>query len=456
MLKVIEVALAEVGYHEGANNYNKYASDLDKWYGWSLQNQPWCDVYVDHCFVEAYGLELASKLLCEPIGGASASCAISMKHFQDAGRFSFDSPQVGDQVFFGPGGSSHTGLVIAVNGNNFETIEGNTSDQVLRRSHSVGDGYTYGFGHPDYSLVDSLVEVIRPSKLSGVDISNHQEGLTIQQLKNAGVDFVIMKATEGDYYVDRVFADFYQQAQNLGVPVGAYCYSHALTVEQAKAEAALFLKTLNGLKMPCGVYLDIEESSMLALSKDKLLDVIRAWCSAVVSAGYVAGLYGSEGNLWAKVSQSDLPSGTLVWVAKWSNTKPNIQYDIWQTSDSGRIAGFSDNLDTDVSMSDRFISLVYGETDSSSASNLDDSVLYTVVCLAPELHKGDVGYYVQVMQMLLALKGYAPENTIKKNGIADGEFGSGTEKALNNFKAAKNLPSDGVCDSQTFAELFNK
>lgn len=154
MLKVIEVAESQLGYHEGANNYNKFADDLNEWYGWNIQNQPWCDIFVDWCFVTAYGMELASKLLCEPIGGASASCAVSRSHFEMAGRFSYDGPMVGDQVFFGSGGGSHTGLVVSVNGNNFETIEGNTGDSVQRRSHSVGDGYTYGFGHPDYSLVD--------------------------------------------------------------------------------------------------------------------------------------------------------------------------------------------------------------------------------------------------------------------------------------------------------------
>lgn len=57
MLKVIEVALAEVGYHEGANNYNKFADELIDWYGWYIQNQPWCDIYIHGCFKKAYGIE---------------------------------------------------------------------------------------------------------------------------------------------------------------------------------------------------------------------------------------------------------------------------------------------------------------------------------------------------------------------------------------------------------------
>ena len=64
--KLIHIAKEEVGYLEkksmkdldhktanaGTNNYTKYARDLYP----SLQGQPWCDMFVDWCFVRAdYG-----------------------------------------------------------------------------------------------------------------------------------------------------------------------------------------------------------------------------------------------------------------------------------------------------------------------------------------------------------------------------------------------------------------
>lgn len=94
--------------------------------------------------------------------------------------------------------------------------------------------------------------------------------------------------------------------------------------------------------------------------------------------------------------------------------------------------------------------------DKSEPDKLTDDTLYATVCLLPKLQQGDVGYYVQVMQMLLTLKGYTPANTIKTTGIADGEFGSGTEDALNKFKSVMKLPTNGICDSQTFTALINK
>lgn len=89
------------------------------------------------------------------------------------------------------------------------------------------------------------------------------------------------------------------------------------------------------------------------------------------------------------------------------------------------------------------------------ADELGDHTIYATVCLLPELRQGDKGYYVRLMQTLLALKGYAPANSLS-NGVYDGEFGPASVEALNKFKAKIKLPKDGVCTSQTFGELINK
>lgn len=194
--------------------------------------------------------------------------------------------------------------------------------------------------------------------MKGVDISHYQKGLTIRQLKDEGYDFAIIKLTEGVEIVDKAAFDFYREAYELGFPVGGYCYSHAVTAKEAAAEAGHLLDTLNGFPMPLGIYLDVEEPKQLSLSHDALLEVLVAWCAGIAQHGYIPGVYGSEGNLWAKIRPEELPSGTMIWVAKWSQTTPNVPCDLWQTSDSGRVDGFSGNVDTDLSRSVRFETLV--------------------------------------------------------------------------------------------------
>ena len=191
----------------------------------------------------------------------------------------------------------------------------------------------------------------------GVDISHYQKGLSIKQIKDAGAEFAIIKLTEGNFLIDSAAFGFYHEAYTMGFPVGCYCYSHATTAEQARREAEFLLKTINGFPMPCGIFLDVEEPKMLGLGYEQLMSVLLAWCSAITDAGYVPGVYGSEYNLWDKVSPEDLPTDALVWVAHYGK-QPDVACDLWQSSDCGHVDGYSGNVDTDEVRSERFKALV--------------------------------------------------------------------------------------------------
>lgn len=180
MLKVLEIALAEVGYLEKANNSNldsktgnagnanftKYARDIDRiagFYNGKKQGFAWCDVFVDWCFIEAYGAEMAKRLLYQPNNSAGAGCYYSALYFKQAGQF-FKTPKVGDQIFFGSDNDvTHTGLVYGINSQYVFTVEGNTSGvngvvanggAVCCKSYPLGYGKIYGYGRPNYALVD--------------------------------------------------------------------------------------------------------------------------------------------------------------------------------------------------------------------------------------------------------------------------------------------------------------
>ena len=179
--RLIATARAEIGYLEkasnaqlddktanaGSNNYTKYARDLDRLgvYNGPKNGYAWCDVFVDWAFIQTFGLDLAMRLTCQPMGGYGAGCTESARYYKEAGRFFRTNPQPGDQIFFsGDGGATmyHTGIVIDVTGGTITTIEGNTSSAagvvanggaVRDKRYSVGYNQIGGFGRPDYSIV---------------------------------------------------------------------------------------------------------------------------------------------------------------------------------------------------------------------------------------------------------------------------------------------------------------
>lgn len=193
--KVIQVALNEVGYLEkksgsnlddktanaGDKNYTKYARDLDAigFYNGKKQSVAWCDVFVDWCFVQAYGLNAALALTCQPLGknNCGAGCKYSRQYYKNKKQL-FDTPMAGDQVFFYPsdgiGGSAiqHTGLVYAVDDTYIYTVEGNTSGAngvvangggVCKKKYKRTYARLAGFGRPDWHMGDSSGAVQVPS-----------------------------------------------------------------------------------------------------------------------------------------------------------------------------------------------------------------------------------------------------------------------------------------------------
>lgn len=174
--KVIQIALNEVGYLEkksnnnldsktanaGHKNYTKYARDLDNikdFYNGKKNGYAWCDVFVDWCFVQAFGATKAKKLLCQPSKSTGAGCYFSMEFYKRKRQF-YTSPKKGDQIFFQQGGEiTHTGLVYKVDKTTVYTIEGNTSSQegvvpnggaVAKKSYRINSSYIAGYGRPKY------------------------------------------------------------------------------------------------------------------------------------------------------------------------------------------------------------------------------------------------------------------------------------------------------------------
>jgi len=134
---IIAVALTQVGYREGSNNYTKYGV----WYG--KPNSPWCGMFVSWCAKEA---GIPTSVLKRTGVANPKSFGLTAK---DGKNY---TPKKGD-LFFKKSGS-HVGLVYYTEGNYFYTIEGNTYtsgvtvDCVMIRKRKISD---FNFASPDYS-----------------------------------------------------------------------------------------------------------------------------------------------------------------------------------------------------------------------------------------------------------------------------------------------------------------
>ena len=170
--KVINIALAEVGYLEkksnsnlydktanaGSNNYTKYGKEMHDIYP-SVMDFPaaWCDCFVDWCFYKAYGTANAKGLLGGNFNDYTPSSA---QLYKNKNAWYTSNPKVGDQIFFTNGTRIyHTGLVYKVDSTYVYTVEGNTSGAsgvvengggVCKKKYKLNYNKIAGYGRPKY------------------------------------------------------------------------------------------------------------------------------------------------------------------------------------------------------------------------------------------------------------------------------------------------------------------
>lgn len=169
----------------------------------------------------------------------------------------------------------------------------------------------------------------------GIDISRWQGNFDFDRAIAEGVEFAIIKAGGADsgYYKDANFERNYTEAKKRNLPVGCYWFSMATSIIEAENEARYFYQeTLQGKQFELPVYMDVEHTQMIGLGKQKLTDIIKAFCDYLEKKGYFVGVYSSLSYFRNSMNDAELQKYTH-WVAQYYSTCTYENKDvlgIWQ------------------------------------------------------------------------------------------------------------------------------
>ena len=193
--------------------------------------------------------------------------------------------------------------------------------------------------------------------MRGIDISKWQSGI---DLSAVNADFVIVKATEGIGYVDKSCDGFFQKALSLGKKLGFYHFARPTANNDPIREADFFYENCKGYFGKAIPILDweAENKSDVAWAKRWLDEVYRL--SGVKPVIYMSESVANAYN-WSSVANADYG----LWVAKYRDNNPDYNYNManagsrpkvkcwkfycmWQWTSTGRLNGYSGNLDCNV------------------------------------------------------------------------------------------------------------
>lgn len=236
---------------------------------------------------------------------------------------------------------------------------GNVTEQefTLNVREPSGGGSSSNSSRTRTDFADVIREYKSESTEIGIDVSHWQGDIDFDALKEAGVEFIIIRVgtadgIDGDYVLDRKFIQNIEGANKVGIPVGIYFYSYADTKERAVADANWILEQIEGYDVDLPIAFDWENWSFyndFNLSFFGLTDMANSFLSVFEDAGYEGMLYSSKNYLERIWLDTNYP----IWLAHYtSQTNYEGDFDFWQLCNNGRV----DGIDGDVDINIRYLS----------------------------------------------------------------------------------------------------
>lgn len=200
-------------------------------------------------------------------------------------------------------------------------------------------------------------------RYDGVDVSSYQEDIDWKKAKADGVDFAMIRVgcrgygSSGTFIDDKYFAQNITNAKKVGIKVGAYFYSQAISVSDAKTEAKHVLNLISKYDFDLPIAYDIEYASKNGefvgrlynahLSKSEQTKIAVTFCDMIEAAGYLPMVYASKSFFEDQMNYSTLKEeGIDIWLAHYtSNTGYKGDYSMWQYTSKGYVNGIPGKVD---------------------------------------------------------------------------------------------------------------
>lgn len=191
----------------------------------------------------------------------------------------------------------------------------------------------------------------------GIDLSKWSYNVDFNELKEAGVDFVILRV--GSHVnIDPKFEEYYKEAKKAGLDVGVYFFTYSSNKDGAIRDAKNVAKWLEGKTLEYPVFFDIEDDQTngyypSTFSEETLMELIHTFMTEMVNYGYYPGLYTNNIFLYTLFNEEKTLTLYDIWYARYAGEETDVAeyinknineysktYSMWQYQ--GNISNFLD------------------------------------------------------------------------------------------------------------------
>ena len=181
-----------------------------------------------------------------------------------------------------------------------------------------------------------------------LDVSKWQGSIDWDKVKASGkIDGVMLRvlgSKDGKPYVDPYFARNYAECARLGLPVGGYYYTCAVTQRQTEEELAALKTALRGKTFQLPLAIDVEDPRLRSLAPAKLSALVARAADRIETWNLYAMVYTYTNFADTALAAQPLAPYDL-WLADYRGTRPTRKHGMWQYTSSGRVPGISGPVD---------------------------------------------------------------------------------------------------------------
>ena len=219
----------------------------------------------------------------------------------------------------------------------------------------------------------------------GIDVSNWQGYINYAEVRDAGIQVVYIKASQGTNIKDAYFDINYENAKANGLRVGFYHYLTATSIEQAREEANYFVSVISGKTPDCKLVLDYETFG--GVGREEINNIARTFMQRVEELTNKEVILYSDLSNARSTFDTSLAEDYDLWIAYYEDRNRLINIETsWNTyigiqyTDRGRVNGINGNVDRDLYTEEIFLdetSEIANNSGNTTPSNTG-SVEYTV------------------------------------------------------------------------------
>lgn len=188
----------------------------------------------------------------------------------------------------------------------------------------------------------AATEAQHPYEVRGIDISAHNGEIDFRRVAEAGIEFVIIKATEGGNFKDKAFLSNVRRAREAGLKVGAYHFFRFDT--PGYMQGLNFVNSIQGRHLDLPVVIDIEEwANPTSQPTPKVMGRLGEMIDHLESHGYRVMLYTNK-NGYERFVRGRL-EGYPLWICSLAQEPEGMEWTLWQSTHNGRVDGVDHPVD---------------------------------------------------------------------------------------------------------------